>query len=277
MYCCRQEDFKRNKAVVIHTPLSYYSRMQVIILGSGTSHGIPVIGCSCKVCQSDDPRDHRSRASILVRNNDSSILIDTSTEFRLQAVRNNIHKLDAVFYTHAHADHLHGLDDIRPLTMKKPAQVYATESTSAEIRKRFDYIFKNTQKGGGKPQINLNPLPADGVCIDGLQIIPVPLFHGELNIVGYRMGNIAYLTDCSRIPGESYQMLENLEILILGALRYRPHPTHFCFEQAIEAAERIGARRTFFTHLCHDASHQELLDFLPKKIEPAFDGLCLDL
>ncbi len=251
--------------------------MEVIFLGTGTSHGIPVVSCTCEVCTSADPRDQRSRASILIKEKGSSVLIDTSTEFRLQAVREGIREISAILFTHAHADHLHGLDDIRPLTIQHAVHAFASPDTAADIRKRFDYIFKHTQIGGGKPNLILSEITGPEFIAAGLKITPVPLKHGTMHIFGYRIGKLAYLTDCSCIPKESYALLEDLDVLILGALRYKPHPTHFCFDQAIEAAEKIGARRTFFTHLCHDASHEELLKYLPKKIEPAYDGLYLDV
>lgn len=251
--------------------------MEAIIMGSGTSHGVPVVGCSCRVCRSEDPRDKRSRASLLVRSRDINLLIDTSTEFRIQAIREGISSLDAVFYTHSHADHLHGLDDIRPLTKDRPMPVYAGESTQKDIRKRFDYIFsiRPGQKGGGRPKIELRPLVPEGVTIKGITIVPIPIFHGELPILGFRIGELAYITDCSRIPEDSYPLLRGIKKLIIGALRKRPHPTHFSIDEAVAEAERIGPENTWLTHLCHDHSHAELLEILPKKIEPAWDGLSI--
>lgn len=257
--------------------------MEVVILGSGTSHGVPVIACDCDVCRSSDPKDKRTRASLLVRHAGLELLIDTAPEFRLQAVREGIKRLDALFYTHPHADHLHGLDDIRPLTRKHPATVYGSRETLDELTRRFDYIFARTQPGGGKPQIRLEEIPEAGLVLEGLRIMPIPIFHGELPIYGFRLGKTAYLTDCSRIPESSYPLLEGLELLIIGALRYRPHPTHFSFDEAAAEARRIGAERTLVTHLCHDASHEEIGSYLAgklspgeaKKIEPAHDGLCL--
>lgn len=251
--------------------------MKAIIMGSGTSHGVPVVGCSCRVCRSQDPKDKRSRASLLVTSRDMSILIDTSTEFRLQAIREGITHLDAVFYTHSHADHLHGLDDIRPLTKDRPMPIYAGERTMADIKKRFDYIFSDRpgQKGGGRPNIELMLMPAKGVAIKGFLIIPVPVFHGDMLIYGYRLGDLAYITDCSRIPQESYNLLKGVKKLIIGALRKRPHPTHFSIDEALAEAKKIDAEYTWLTHLCHDHSHDDLLGMLPNGIEPAYDGLCI--
>ena len=249
--------------------------MNTVIMGSGTSHGVPVVGCDCRVCRSTDPRDKRSRASLLVRTDDCEIVIDTCPEFRLQAVRHGIKRLDALLYTHAHADHLHGIDDIRPLTRKNPAAVYGSAAVCGELHSRFPYIFTPAGKGGGKPRIELREMPRDGIEVGGLAILPVPIFHGELPIYGYRIGDMAYLTDCSRIPDSSYALLGNLEFLIIGALRFRPHPTHFSVDEAVAEAHRIGAQRTVLTHLCHDATHLELAAYLPKKIEPAYDGLSL--
>ncbi len=253
--------------------------MEVVILGSGTSHGVPVIACDCDVCRSTDKKDKRTRASLLVRHAGLEIVIDTAPEFRLQAVREGISRLDALLYTHPHADHLHGIDDIRPLTRKNPATVYASRETLNELTRRFDYIFTRTQKGGGKPRISLEEIPPTGIDLEGLEIRPVPILHGELPIYGYRLGNTAYLTDCSRIPESSYPLLEGLELLIIGALRFRPHPTHFSIDEARAAAKRIDAEKTLLTHLCHDASHEEIRAYLSrdrdKKIEPAYDGLCL--
>ncbi|WP_319561628.1 MBL fold metallo-hydrolase [Marispirochaeta sp.] len=241
--------------------------------------GSPVVGCSCRVCRSRNPKDTRSRASLLVKKRNLSILIDTSTEFRLQAIREGITHLDAVFYTHSHADHLHGLDDIRPLTKDHPMPVYAGETTMSDIKKRFDYIFstKPGHKGGGRPKIELLPMPSEGVTIQGLSIVPVPVFHGDMRIYGYRLGDLAYITDCSRIPEESYNVLKGVNKLIIGALRKRPHPTHFSIDEAIAEAKKTGAEYTWLTHLCHDHSHDELLEMLPNKIEPAYDGLCISV
>lgn len=251
--------------------------MEVTVLGSGTSHGVPVIGCSCPVCTSPNPKNKRTRASILIRKENSGILIDTSTDFRFQALREDIDSLDAILVTHAHADHIHGLDDIRTLSRQKPLPVYATESTLKEIQNRFDYIFKETQHGGGKPNIDLEILSRRPLNLGNIDFVPVPVKHGDLDIVGFRFGPAAYLTDCSFISEESYELLKGITVLIIGALRYRKHATHFSIDEAVDAARRMNAQRTFFTHLCHDVDHETLEQELPADIRPAYDGMKIEI
>lgn len=242
-----------------------------------------MIGCKCGVCLSTDPRDERSRASILIEQRGAKILIDTSVDFRTQALRAGIDRLDAVVLTHSHADHLHGLDDTRTLSRDQPLPLYAAPITMAEVRTRFDYIFKSTQKGGGKPNIDLIELDGEETTIAGVGILPVRVKHGELDIYGYRLGRFAYLTDCSEIPPESHRLLDGVDNLVLGALRYRPHATHFSIEEAISAAETIGASSVWFTHLCHDVSHVKLTNELLERggngprFRPAYDGLEIEL
>lgn len=249
--------------------------MRITVLGSGTSHGVPVIGCSCAVCRSNDPRNRRTRASVMVKTGEGQvILFDTATEFRLQAVREGIERVDGVFYTHAHADHIHGLDDLRPLSWKGEIPLYGNQPTIDEIAQRFSYIFRQSQEGGGKPRVSLHTIePAELLRFGGIEILPVPLLHGELPVLGYRIGPFAYLTDCSAIPESSYQLLEGVEYLIIDALRPRPHPTHFSFDQATAESRRIGAKQTWFTHLCHDVDHREMEKSFPAGISPAWDGL----
>ncbi len=250
--------------------------MTITFLGTGTSHGIPTVGCSCPVCTSENLKNKRMRSSLWIRSADSSLLIDTSPEFRLQALREGMKRLDAVLFTHAHADHSHGLDDIRPLCREKPIPVYGNASTLEEIRQRFSYIFRKTQIGGGKPRIELHTVNEGKFRIGALEIAPVPIMHGDLVILGYRIGDIAYLTDCSRIPEQSYALLADLRILILGALRYRPHETHFSIEQASREVEKIAPQKAYFTHFCHDIDHDRLSSELPSNIRPAFDGLSIE-
>ena len=247
--------------------------MVVRILGAGTSNGVPVVACSCPVCCSADPRNSRTRASVLVTAGDTCILIDTATEFRLQARQAGISSLSAIFFTHAHADHLHGLDDIRPLTYKTPLDLYAAPATLREIQERFSYIFKTQKLGGGVPRVNLRELDSVPVKCGHLEVIPVPLLHGMMPINGYRIGSFAYLTDCSSIPSRSYSLLKNLDVLVIDALRYKTHPTHFNVAQALKEIERIAPRRAFLTHMCHDLEYCELAASLPVGVAPAYDGL----
>ncbi len=259
-----------------------FSDMELEILGSGTSHGIPVIGCPCRVCASEDPKDNRMRASALVRDDDgTALLIDAGPEFRIQALRTRLSRLDAVLITHSHADHIHGLDDVRIFTTGKDMPVYAETACIEEIRERFAYIFKTTQLGGGKPHLELHPVSTEGrepIDIAGIAVVPVPLFHGSIPVLGWRIGDTAYLTDCNRIPEASFGLLAGTRNLVIDALRNREHSTHFSFAQALAQIERIGPERAWFTHLCHDFTHEGVREWLRenapgKKIEPAHDGL----
>ena len=257
--------------------------MRVIFLGTGTSHGIPVVGCDCPVCTSKDEHNRRTRASVWIQietgDGVRSIVIDTATEFRLQAVRAGLSRLDAILLTHPHADHLHGLDDVRPLcNHEHPIPVYGAEDTLKELSRRFDYIFHPRQKGGGVPNLVLRTITG-GVLfkIQGIPILPVTVKHGKLEILGYRIGRFAYITDCSFIPEETYPLLVGLDVLVLGALRRRPHPTHFSIPEALEVVERINPQMTYLTHLCHEVEHEEIKKELPAGVAPSFDGLELDL
>jgi phosphoribosyl 1,2-cyclic phosphate phosphodiesterase len=260
--------------------------MRVLFLGSGTSFGVPVIGCGCPVCASSDPRDKRYRASILIeeRGADGSattLVVDAGPEFRLQALRARITRLDALLLTHAHADHVGGLDDVRPLTRERVLPVYGNAETLAETRERFGYIFRETQKGGGKPRIELKQ--AEGpIRIGELEAVPVPLRHGRLPILGWRMGRFAYITDCSELPESSLPLLEGVETLVVNGLRREPHETHFSLAQGIEAARRIGARSTWLTHMNHESTHERLEEYCAERgadvgARPAWDGLELEV
>lgn len=270
------------------------------ILGSGTSHGIPVIGCRCAVCRSADRRDNRYRASALVKTGETTgILIDAGPEFRLQALRSGLTGLDALLVTHAHADHIHGLDDVRIFTHERDLPVYSSRQVIDEIRDRFDYIFKDTQKGGGKPRIRLLPIePGKPFRVDGTGVYAtaIPILHGTLEIYGWRIGDTAYLTDCGEIPETSRKLLSGVQTLVIDALRERPHTTHFNFEGALGEILAIAPERSYLTHICHDFSHAEIVRWIEKwlsdnrgdervrgftasgkKIEPAYDGLRFEI
>jgi phosphoribosyl 1,2-cyclic phosphate phosphodiesterase len=251
--------------------------LQATFLGTGTSHGIPVIGCRCSVCTSSDPHNQRTRCSLVVRTSQATVLVDAATELRLQAVREGLDRVDAVLFTHPHADHVGGLDDLRRFNEIQGGALpcYANRFTLDEIRERYGYIFRETQLGGGKPHLDLYEV--DGLFpLGGLPVQPVPVWHGRLPILGYRLGDLAYITDCSQMPDESLALLEGVKVLIIGALRWRPHPTHFNLDQAMEVAQRLAPARTYFTHICHDLDHEATNARLPDGIELAYDGLMIE-
>lgn len=248
------------------------------VLGSGTSMGVPTIGCDCAVCHSSDPRDRRTRPSILVQFNDKSVLIDSTPDFRQQAIRENIRHLDAVLYTHTHADHILGIDDLRPLSYRhKPNKLplYARPEAAEFIRTMFRYIFDADYKFGGLPQVELKTITGT-LDMFGARFEPIPVIHGEAEIYGFRFGSAAYLTDHSEVPEASYLKLQNLDILFLDALRYTPHPTHSTVEKSLSIVERVKPRRTFFTHICHDLAHEKTNAGLPEDVRLSYDGMKLE-
>ncbi len=249
--------------------------LTILVLGSGTSVGVPTIGCKCRVCRSSDPRDRRLRPSILLRYNGRCVLVDTTPDFRQQALRAGLDRLDAVLFTHAHADHVMGLDDIRPLNhvMRGPIPVYGSPETLAAIRRIFDYVFSDSPSESSVPRLALHPLDGGPFELFGLQVTPVPLKHGRGDVYGFRFGAAAYLTDHSEIPEESLALLENLDVLFLDALRHRPHPTHTTVARALEYVARLQPRRAFLTHICHDLPHEETEQSLPPHVRLAYDGL----
>ena len=253
---------------------------RITFLGTGTSHGVPMIACDCLTCRSTDPRDKRLRTSIYVELQDgTAVLVDAGPDLRQQALTHNIRRVDAVLFTHGHADHILGLDETRRFTESqgRALDCYADPATLGDIRQTFSYVFdSSTPRGGGLPQLNLIPIEQT-LTINGNEIVPVPVFHGKRRILGFRFGSFAYLTDCSRIPDDCWAPLHNLEVVVLDALRERPHPTHFSLSEAIEAARRIAAQRTYFTHMCHDLAHEATNARLPQGMELAYDGLRLEL
>ncbi len=248
------------------------------VLGSGTSMGVPTIGCNCAVCHSSDPRDRRTRPSVLIEYGGRSVLIDTTPDFREQAIRENIRSLDAVLYTHTHADHLLGIDDLRPLSfLHRPNKLplYAHPGAVEFIRRMFRYIFDPDYKFGGLPQVELRPMN-ESVDLFGARFDPIVLIHGDAEIYGFRFGSAAYLTDHSEIPEASLARLEKLDILFLDALRYKPHPTHSTVGHSLQTVERLKPRRAFFTHICHDLPHEETNAALPANVALSYDGMKLE-
>jgi phosphoribosyl 1,2-cyclic phosphate phosphodiesterase len=252
--------------------------LRVTMLGSGTSTGVPVIGCACAVCRSENPKNKRWRPGLKLEMGERVVLVDTPTDLRLQALRFGLPRVDAVLFTHSHADHVFGLDDVRIFNFRQGTAIpcYGSEATLKNIRRMFAYVFEAGQEGGGKPQLDLIPVREPFELL-GREIVPVPVWHGETEVFGYRIGSFAYVTDCNRIPETSFCLLEGVEILILDALRYRPHSTHFSVEEAMEAAARIGARRTILTHIAHEIDHDDPQVPLRRGVEFGYDGLVLDL
>ncbi len=250
--------------------------MRITFLGTGTSHGIPVIGCACPVCTSRDPRDRRARAALAVSDRGTTLLVDAPPELRLRLLAAGIGRADALLLTHAHADHIAGLDDVRIFSERENRKfpIYGPAPALRQVRQRFSYVFRNTQKGGGKPRLSLHPLSRP-VRLNQLRVIPIPLWHGRVRVFGYRVRRFAYLTDVSAIPLASYAALKGLDVVVLDALRPEPHETHFHLERAVAEARRIGARKTYFTHMCHRLGHRATERRLPARMHLAYDGLTL--
>lgn len=252
--------------------------MRLTFLGTGTSTGVPIIACRCKVCTSTDPRDRRTRPSLLLEFDDRVVVIDTTPDFRQQALREGLARLDAVLFTHAHADHLLGLDDTRIFYFRQgvPTPIYADPDTMQRIRHTFRYIFDGTYKYGAVGK--LDPRLIDGPFdLWGLRLVPVPVLHGDLPVLGFRFGTVAYVTDFNTIPESSLALLAGLDVLILDALRHKPHPTHSSLSQSLELVEKLKPRQAFFTHVAHELGHQETDATLPAHVRLAYDGLKVKL
>jgi phosphoribosyl 1,2-cyclic phosphate phosphodiesterase len=252
-------------------------RVSLLMLGSGTSQGVPAIGCRCDTCRSADPRDTRLRPSVLFSVGDISLLVDTSSDFRQQMLRGGILRLDGVLYTHHHFDHIGGFDDLRQYNFLQKSQMrlYGLDETLDELRVTFRYAFGEVlQEGGGVPNAELSRVEG-GVpfVVGGVEVLPIPVMHGVLPVLGYRIGDVAYVTDTNHIPESSFPLLRDLDVLVLDALRHHAHPTHFSLEEAIATARRIGARRTYFTHIAHNIMHARDSALLPDDMEFSYDGL----
>ncbi len=263
--------------------------MTLTVLGSGTSHGVPVIGCSCQTCCSPDPRDVRSNASILITVRGKNILIDCGRDFHQQALRHRLMRIDYILLTHTHFDHIAGIDDLRVYTMRRGEAIplFGKEEHLNYLRNFiYHYLFDpEVQQGGGTAQIDL--VAVDGrFVLEGLVIEPLTVLHGTMPILGYRIDNFAYLTDVSEIPHETLEKLYGLELFILGALRHTEHPTHFNIYQALQVVSEVRPKRTFFTHICHDVQHEQVEAqfknpdspyFTPEEVHLAYDGLRIEL
>jgi phosphoribosyl 1,2-cyclic phosphate phosphodiesterase len=251
---------------------------ELVLLGTGTSHGVPVIGCRCPVCRSDDPRNNRTRTGVAVRSDQGTFLIDTSPELRIQLLRERIDLVHAVVYTHAHADHVFGLDDLRLFgyMLKRPVLLFCEEPVERQIRAAYSYAFAAPDPElhfGALPQLEIRPLDLTPFELLGVLVTPIRLMHGKLPVLGFRVGDVAFCTDVSFIPEESYERLQGLEVLIIDALRDVPHATHFGIPQAIAVAERVRPKRTYFTHVSHHLEYEATNRRLPESVELSYDGL----
>ncbi len=253
---------------------------RLVFLGTGTSTGVPLVGCRCDTCTSDDPRDVRTRTSAILGLPAGHVLIDTTPDLRGQLLRETIGRVDAVLYTHDHVDHVYGLDDLRPLCFAtgRSVPLYCEERVEKRIRTAFDYAFQEGPPlGGGVPKVTFERITLMPFELCGATIVPLRLQHGVFNVLGFRVGNVAYCTDTNFIPDESVQLLQGLDVLVLDCLRATRHPTHFSVDEAVAMAERIAAKRTLFVHMSHEVRHADLAARLPAGMELAHDGLELPL
>jgi phosphoribosyl 1,2-cyclic phosphate phosphodiesterase len=247
-------------------------------LGTGTSVGVPMVGCDCDVCQSPNPRNHRYRCSVLVRTPEGNLVIDTTPELRLQLLRERVKLVHAVLFTHFHADHVYGLDDLRPFPHRLggPVPLYCTAEVERKLRGAFAYAFLPEAEKlpmGYVPKLTFQRITEDPFTVLGQRVVPIPLVHAQFNVLGFRLGDVAYCTDVSKIPPESWPLLEGLQVLVLDALRFKPHPAHFNIDEALEVIDRVKPARAYLTHMSHDVEHESTNRRLPPGVELAYDGL----
>lgn len=256
---------------------------RLTILGSGTSFGVPQVGCGCAVCSSPDPRDQRTRSGALIETDAATLLIDTGPEVRLQLLRAGVRRLDGVLFTHEHADHTAGIDDLRIFSVRQRAPIpcFGPDETLASLRRRYDYIFNDAvqaHSGTSKPNLTLHPVEAGAtLSVAGVPVLPLAFRHGYLRVFGYRIGELAYVTDAKAVPAALVDQLRGVRVLVLNALWWREHPTHLSIGEAVAVARAVGAEQTYLTHLSHETGHVELSGQLPAGIAPAFDGLTLEV
>ena len=249
--------------------------LRITVLGSGTSVGIPTVGCHCDVCRSEDPRDKRLRPSVLLQYNGRNVVVDTTPDFRYQALRAGITRVDAILFTHAHADHIMGLDDVRPFNFRQRGHIpiHGSPETMGTIRRCFAYVFDRTEAETPIPRLEIRTLDGCPFDLFDREIVPVPVLHGKQRILGFRLGRAAYLTDHSEVPEESLELLRGLDVLFLDALRHKPHPTHSTVERSLGYVEKLAPARAFFTHICHDLPHARTEERLPPNVRLAYDGM----
>ena len=249
--------------------------MKITFLGTGTSQGVPVIACDCNICQSTDPKDKRLRSSILVESDNTTVVVDTGPDFRQQMLRANVRRLDAVIFTHEHKDHVAGMDDVRAFNFKwrVDMEVFATLRVQEALKREFHYVFTD-KKYPGVPNVNLNTIAHDGFTIGDMDVLPLPVLHHKLPVLGFRFGNISYITDANQIPEETKARIKGSKVLVLNALRREAHLSHFTLSEAIGMVNELGVEQAYFTHISHLlGKHAEVSEELPSHIQLAYDGL----
>lgn len=268
-----EDTVKSKYGISLNREVNYLdTSVEVTVLGTGTSKGIPEIGCNCEVCRSDNPHDKRLRSSVLIKTMGLQILIDASPDFRQQALANDITSIDALLLTHVHYDHVGGIDDLRPFCLEGDIPVFCREDVYRDLRRRVDYCFKD-EKYPGVPSFDTHIIGNSPFLVKGLRVVPISVNHGSLPIVGYRIGNFAYITDCKTITEEETEKLRGVEVMIVNALRDREHFAHFTIEEAVSFIKKIGPKKAYLTHFCHEAGREtELMKRLPENVMPAFDG-----